>query len=161
LKGLLRREVPSTFANVKALYADPAKRTVIPELVHNFLLSLEGDNTETNGSTPKTLVWTWYFLAQHYDHHRTRDTKKALEYINKALEASPTLVELQMTLARIHKHMGDVAGAMDIMNKARESDLKDRFINTKCAKYQLRNNCNEEALKTMSLFTRVCNDEFS
>jgi peptide alpha-N-acetyltransferase len=40
------------------------------------------------------------------------------------------------------------------MNAAREMDLKDRYINTKCAKYQLRNDENQNAIDTMGLFTR-------
>lgn len=62
-----------------------------------------------------------------------------------------------MTLARIHKHAGNLQKAMEKMDEARLLDTKDRYINTKCAKYQLRNDCNEDALKTMSLFTRVRN----
>jgi len=156
---LLERGVPSTFANIKALYRDPVKREIFPRLVHKLLEAKEAgtkenQKTEANGDSAGSIKWVLYFLAQHYDHYRTRDSKKALEYINRANEVSPT-VEVQMTLARIHKHMGDLQQAMEIMDNARESDLKDRFINTKCAKYQLRNNCSEEALKTMSLFTRV------
>lgn len=155
---LLQRGVPSTFANIKALYRDPAKREVVPQLVHKLLKAEEAkakecEKTEANGDSAGSIKWVLYFLAQHYDHYRTRDSKKALEYINRAIEVS-TAVEVQMTLARIHKHMGHLQQAMEIMSKARESDLKDRFINTKCAKYQLRNDCNEEALQTMSLFTR-------
>jgi len=33
-------------------------------------------------------------------------------------------------------------------------DLKDRYINTKCAKYQLRNDQHSDAISTMGLFTR-------
>lgn len=128
---------------------------MIPELVHRILESKETEKTESSGDAPDSIKWTLYFLSQHYDHYRTRDSNKALEYINRAIEASPSTVEVQMTLARIHKHMGDLQSAMEIMNKARESDLKDRFINSKCAKYQLRNDCTDEALQTMSLFTRV------
>lgn len=151
---LLQRGVPSTFANIKALYRDPLKRKVIPELVHKLLQTEEGEKPAANGDAPDSMKWILYFLAQHYDHYRTRDSKKALEYINRAIEISPA-VEMQMTLARIYKHMGDSQKAMEIMNQARETDLKDRFINTKCAKYQLRNDCSDEALKTMGLFTRV------
>ena len=151
---LLERGVPSTFANIKALYCDPVKRVVIPELVHKLLESKEVESTQTNGDIPESIQWCLYFLAQHYDHHRTRDSQKALEYINRAIESCPT-VEAQMTLARIYKHMGDLQKAVGIMNEARETDLKDRFINSKCAKYQLRSNCSDEALTTMSLFTRV------
>ena len=150
----MERGVPSTFANIKALYCDPVKRVVVPELVHKLLESTEAESAQTNGDAPEPIQWCLYFLAQHYDHHRTRDSQKALEYINRAIESCPT-VEAQMTLARIHKHMGDLQKAVEIMNKARETDLKDRFINSKCAKYQLRINYSDEALKTMGLFTRV------
>ena len=40
------------------------------------------------------------------------------------------------------------------MNIARELDLQDRFINSKCAKYMLRVNQVEEAEKILALFTR-------
>jgi len=45
--------------------------------------------------------------------------------------------------------------AMKAMNDARELDLQDRFINSKCVKYMLRNNQAEEAEKTIGYFTRV------
>lgn len=40
------------------------------------------------------------------------------------------------------------------MNEARELDLQDRFINSKCAKYLLRIGKIEEAEKILGLFTR-------
>lgn len=40
------------------------------------------------------------------------------------------------------------------MNAARQMDERDRYINTKCAKYQLRNHENDAAIQTMSKFTR-------
>lgn len=40
------------------------------------------------------------------------------------------------------------------MNEARELDLQDRFINSKCAKYLLRVGKIEEAEKMLGLFTR-------
>lgn len=100
-------------------------------------------------------LWSMYFLGQHYDHYRTRDAEKALKFINEAAVLSPETVELHMTLARIHKHAGNLQKAMEKMDEARLLDTKDRYINTKCAKYQLRNDRNEDALKTMGLFTRV------
>ncbi|KAG0633342.1 NMDA receptor-regulated protein 1-domain-containing protein [Tuber brumale] len=162
LQKLLKKGVPSTFANIKALYADTVKREAILELVKGYLASMGTEeeastNGETNGDKLKPSefkLWTLYFLTQHYDHYRTRDTTKASEYLNQALELSSGTLELHMTQARIHKHSGDFQKAMERMNRARELDTKDRYINTKCAKYQLRNDRNEDALKTMSLFTR-------
>ena len=45
--------------------------------------------------------------------------------------------------------------AARVMNDARELDLQDRFINSKSAKYYIRNDKIEEAEKILGLFTRV------
>jgi tetratricopeptide (TPR) repeat protein len=154
LSAKLKKGVPSTFANIKALYADDAKRKTIFELVNSYYEAQEQEG-ETNGSGPSQYrLWTLYFLAQHYDHYRTRNMEKALEYLNKALELAPETVELHMTMARVYKHAGDLQKAAQKMDEARNLDKSDRYINTKTAKYQLRNDQNDDALKTMSLFTR-------
>ena len=74
LQGKLRKGVPSTFANIKALYADTAKRETIFDLVNSYYEDQEKENKEQNGTTSPTnfRLWTIYFLAQHYDHYRTR-----------------------------------------------------------------------------------------
>ncbi|KAI5282319.1 hypothetical protein KEM54_002847 [Ascosphaera aggregata] len=59
-----------------------------------------------------------------------------------------------MTKARIYKHYGDLGKAAEVMEEARKLDIKDRYINSKAAKYQLRNNDNEGALDNVSKFTR-------
>lgn len=157
LSAKLKKGVPSTFANIKALYADDAKRQTIFELVNSYNEAQEQgkENGETNGSGPSQFrLWTLYFLAQHYDHYRTRNMDKALECLNKALKLAPNTVEFHMTTARVYKHAGDLQKAAQKMDEARILDKSDRYINTKTAKYQLRNDQNEDALKTMSLFTR-------
>lgn len=47
------------------------------------------------------ILWTYYYLAQHYDHQK--DSAKALQYINMAIEHTPTLIELFVTKGRIYK----------------------------------------------------------
>lgn len=156
---MLSKGVPSTFANVKALYDDESKRKTIEELVNSFVgekATMNGSaDTHANGETPdKFQQSVLYFLAQHYNYHKSRDLKKAMEFVDRALEADPKSVDCTMTKARILKHMGEPAKAAETMNAARELDTRDRYINTKCAKYQLRNNENDKALETMSKFTR-------
>jgi peptide alpha-N-acetyltransferase len=102
---------------------------------------------------PTALLWTLYFLAQHFDFKR--ETEQAMGYINRAIEHTPTLVELYMAKGRILKHAGDHVAAMGALNEARELDLQDRFINTKCTKYMLRADNMAEAEKTAVLFTRA------
>lgn len=163
----LNRAAPSTFASLKALYGDVAKREVLQELVEAFLAKLreekppvENGDKQANGTSDSqnVLIYTLYYLSQHHDHWRIRDTDKAFTYINEALELAPDNAdqgELRLGLARILKHAGDSKTAMDEMDKARQMDKSDRYYNTKCSKYMLRNDCNEEAIKTMGLFTRV------
>lgn len=78
-----------------------------------------------------------------------------MELIDRAIDHTPTLVELLMTKARIFKHLGQPDKAMATMNEARELDLQDRYVNTKCTKYMLRNDKVEEAENTITLFIRV------
>lgn len=50
---------------------------------------------------PTTLLWVQYFLAQHYD--MVDQQTLALEYINTAIESTPTLIELFLIKAKIYK----------------------------------------------------------
>lgn len=47
------------------------------------------------------LLWAYYFLAQHFDY--LGNTSKALEYINTAIDHTPTLIELFLAKARLYK----------------------------------------------------------
>lgn len=154
---MLQKGVPSTFNNVKALYIDPAKRQTIQDLVEGYSKEEQrvNGNAETNGDhLDRFQESTLFFLAQHYNYKLTRDLKKALVLTERLIDMFPKTYDYTMTKARILKHQGNTLEASKLMNDAREIDLRDRFINTKCAKYQLRNNENDNALKTMSKFTK-------
>ncbi|RIA85284.1 NMDA receptor-regulated protein 1-domain-containing protein [Glomus cerebriforme] len=159
MQAALRKGVPSLFVNLKKLYVDPIKEIIVEKLVEEYLQNLKTHNTFTKSSNiddeieqPTAYLWTLYLLAQHYDNKR--DIMKALKLIDEAIEHTPTLVELYMTKGRILKHGGNFNEAMKVMDEARELDLQDRFINSKCTKYMLRNDQPKEALKTIGLFTR-------
>ncbi|KAL9091595.1 MAG: hypothetical protein Q9159_001333 [Coniocarpon cinnabarinum] len=157
LRRMLRKGVPSTFNNVKSLYANPAKRQTIQDLVESYKDEKQQVNGDTSNHDDSSSRWEQsilYFLAQHYNYYLTRDLNKAMTYINRLIELDPKTYDWHMTKARIFKHLGQPAEAAKHMNIAREIDLRDRWINCKCAKYQLRNNESNVALNTMSKFTR-------
>ena len=160
LQRMLHKGVPSTFANLKALYTNHFKRTCIQELVESYAFGTHSPQpngsveTQANGHSSPFESSAFYFLAQHYNYHLTRDLAKATKSIDKALELLPESVDFHMTKARIWKHYGNTSKASETMEKARSLDPRDRYINSKAAKYQLRNNENETALTTMSKFTR-------
>jgi len=143
---------------LKHLYSDVTKREILPVVAQQYIDSDRSEANEEpkrNGDTSKGASAAFYFLAQHYNYYLSRDLDKAMEYIQKAIELEPESVDFHMTKARIWKHYGDTQKASEVMEKARSLDTRDRHINTKAAKYQLRNNESEAALKTMGLFTRA------
>jgi N-alpha-acetyltransferase 15/16, NatA auxiliary subunit len=160
LQRMLRKGVPSTFANIKHLYSDSSKLEIIQDLAERYA---KGEvQTQVNGSANSSLDGdssrfhssALYFLAQHYNYHSSRNLSKALQRIDEALELDPKSVDFHQTKARTLKYLGAIPEAMEIMEKARSLDERDRAINSKCAKYQLRNDQNAKALDTMSKFTR-------
>ncbi|KAF7716912.1 N-terminal acetyltransferase A, auxiliary subunit [Penicillium ucsense] len=152
LQRMLKKGVPSLFANIKLLYTNPAKRDAVQELVEGYVSSPQQNGS--TGNKDEFLASSYYFLAQHYNYYLSRDLTKAMENVDKAIEIAPKAVEYQMTKARIWKHHGNTVRAAEEMEKARLLDEKDRYINSKAAKYQLRNNENDKALDNMSKFTR-------
>lgn len=148
--GQLKRGVPATFVNVKPLYKNKQKRVIIASIVTDFCAS------QVPQLPPSVSVWASYFLAQHHLH--VGDLTAAMDHIDKAIDHSPTLVELYIVKARITKHLGRFTEASDIMQQGRSLDLQDRFINSKTAKYLFRANKVNEAIDTVSLFTKLEDD---
>ncbi|XP_058466641.1 N-alpha-acetyltransferase 16, NatA auxiliary subunit [Malaya genurostris] len=160
LRRNLRKGVPPLFVNLSSLYRDENKIRVITELVEDYHQNLTSSGyfsaADKEQNLPKepasALLWTLYYLAQHYDH--LRESEKALDFINAAIEHTPTLIELFVTKARIYKHAGDVLEAVKWMDEAQSLDTADRYINSKCAKYMLRANQIKEAEDICAKFTR-------
>ncbi|ATY65926.1 acetyltransferase catalytic subunit (NAT1) [Cordyceps militaris] len=148
---MLNKGVPSTFANLKHLYSDQFKKETLVKLAEEYLHSQLSDSDSKDKGEAAAL----FYLAQHHNYHKSRNLAKAMEYIEKAIAKDSKSVDYHMTKARILKHSGNLQKAADMMDYARALDLKDRYINSKAAKYQLRNNQNEKALKTVGLFTRA------
>lgn len=160
LQHMLYKGIPSTFANVKALYSDEVKRETVQALVESYAA---GNHSQVNSSAEKQVNGDThsvfensvrYFLAQHYSYHLSRDLERAMKLADEGIALNPDSVDYHMTKARILKHNGNIQKASEVMEKARSLDVRDRYINTKAAKYQLRNNDNEAAIEIMGKFTR-------
>ncbi|XP_066562716.1 N-alpha-acetyltransferase 16, NatA auxiliary subunit [Amia ocellicauda] len=148
---------PPLFTTLKSLYSNQEKVAVIQELVTGYESSLKtcdlfSPNESGEKEPPTTLLWVRYFLAQHFDKLGKRAL--ALEYINAAIESTPTLIELFYVKAKIYKHAGNLKEAAKWMDEAQSLDTADRFINSKCAKYMLRAGMIKEAEEMCSKFTR-------
>ncbi|XP_008288099.1 N-alpha-acetyltransferase 15, NatA auxiliary subunit-like [Stegastes partitus] len=131
--------------------------TIIEELVVGFESCLKScrmfsENDDGKEEPPTTLLWVQYFLAQHFDF--IGQPNLALEYINAAIDSTPTLIELFLIKAKIYKHAGNIKEAARWMDEAQALDTADRFINSKCAKYMLKAGLVKEAEEMCSKFTR-------
>ena len=161
LQHMLHKGIPSLFANLKALYTDSTKRDMLQALVEGYasgeaLPQMNGSaEKQTNGEVDHFHLSVQYFLSQHYNYCLSRNLSKAMKHIDEALKSAPRSVDYHMTKARIWKHYGNSQKAAEIMEYARTLDVRDRYINTKAAKYQLRNNENEAAISNMGKFTRT------
>ncbi|KAB5570955.1 hypothetical protein PHYPO_G00219410 [Pangasianodon hypophthalmus] len=148
---------PPLFTTLKSLYHDKEKVSVIEQMVVSYEASLRScrmfsQNDDGKTEPPTTLLWVQYFLAQHFDHIGQHAV--ALEYINTAIESTPTLIELFLIKAKIYKHAGNIQEAARWMDEAQALDTADRFINSKCAKYLLKAGLIKEAEEMCSKFTR-------
>lgn len=99
--------MPPLFVNLRSLYTDQQKVDIIQSLVLQYKEALKAhehfsDQEKDNPREPASaLLWTYYYLAQHYDHLGL--TEKALNEIDAAIEHTPTLIELFVTKGRIYK----------------------------------------------------------
>ncbi|KAL8581006.1 N-alpha-acetyltransferase 15, NatA auxiliary subunit [Nucella lapillus] len=157
LQNALRKGVPPLFVVLRPLYKDPEKVKIIEDIALGYVDCLKENNRfDKEGSgdeEPATaLLWTYYFLAHHYD--QLRNLQKALFYVDEGLIHTPLLIELYVLKAKIYKHAGDLDSAVKMMDEAQSLDTADRYINSKCAKYMLRANMVQEACEMCSKFTR-------
>lgn len=158
LKRAIRKGVPPLFKAVKQFLKVQKKMDIIEKLVTGYVRNLTtSERFDENGSgekePPTCLLWSYYFLAQLYDYKG--EYKVALEFIDKAIEHTPTLVDLYIIKGKICKHCGSFYEAVKCLDEAQSLDTADRFINYKCSKYMLRANLVKESLDIASKFTRV------
>lgn len=132
LRRGLRKGIPPLFVNVRSLHQQSEKANIIESLTlqyfENLTRSGHFSREDADAGLPvepaSALVWTALFLAQHYDY--MRDTDRALEYINVAIDHTPTLIELLITKGRIYKHAGDAVEAYVWLEEAQSMDTADR-----------------------------------
>lgn len=160
LRRHLRKGVPPLFKEISNLYKDEKKLKRIESIVQDYVKNLTErgyfdakTSKEAEKEAPTTLLWTYYYLAQHLDY--IGEKQRSLEYINKAIDHTPTLVELYMVKGKIYKHDGDLYEAVKCFDEAQSLDTADRYINYKCSKYMLRANMIKQAEEIASKFTRV------
>lgn len=140
IKPYFRKALPSLFSQIKCLYKNSEKVKIIEKNFKENNESLKTKGTFTDSKeeqeTPCCLLWSYMVLAQHYDLLKKYDL--AVENINKALDHTPTLIELYLVKAKIYKHLKSFPEAIELSDQARKLDLADRYLNNQAIKYLLK-----------------------
>lgn len=158
LSRSIKKGIQPLFKLVREIYKDSEKVQIIEDLLlgyernlkdHAHLSADVGDKCKED---PTTELFTWYYLAQHYDH--TRMYQKALSYIDKCLDHTGTFIEAHAMKGQIYKHAGDVSEAVKYLEDTQSLDTADRCMNCWCARYMLCADMVKEAEAMCSKFTR-------
>lgn len=101
---------------------------------------------------PATLVWAWFLRAGL--HELSGELTEGIALLDKCLEKDSSNVDAYELKSRLLRSAGDIKAAAQCLDKGRDLDLSDRYINNQTTKYLLQAGEADEALKRISLFTR-------
>jgi peptide alpha-N-acetyltransferase len=153
---MIKKGVPSMLRDFKNLYSTPSKVDAIFQMLSGFIAQMDKDMTLQAGDEeeqdPTIYLWLNYYMANHYLF--VSDFTKAFEYIDKCIEHTPTVVELYTMKAKIFKHAGDHEKAFFFYNEGRALDTADRYLNARCARYQIKLDQIEEVEKLIFPFSK-------
>jgi len=144
LRPRLRKGIPSIFRMLRPFYFQEGKPALVEQLFNTYLTHLAEEPSwfgprpgETDASPPSrcdeeppsSMLFSLMVMGEHYDF--LGRTTKAMEYVDRAIDHTPTFVEIYMTKARVLKHAGDFVESAKCYDEVRQMDLADRFLNTK------------------------------
>ncbi|KAH6756597.1 tetratricopeptide repeat protein [Perilla frutescens var. hirtella] len=155
VRPFLTKGVPSLFSDLSPLYDHPGKADILEQLILELEHAIKTTGAypgRVDKEPPSTLMWTLFYLAQHYDRRSQYDV--ALKKIDEAIEHTPTVIDLYSVKSRIIKHAGDPVAAAALADEARCMDLADRYVNSECVKRMLQADQVALAEKTAVLFTK-------
>jgi hypothetical protein len=99
---------------------------------------------------PLHISWVYFYASQHYLF--LAELEKAFNYINLAIDLTPSVVEFYMVASKILKHGYMMDKSILAYDKARLLDVGDRYLNAKTAKLYLREGNIEKSSELMKLF---------
>lgn len=131
IRPLLIKGVPSIMMDLREFYNDQAKVTIIGNYLSASVESMEREMTLREGDDdeqdPTVLLWLYYFMSQH--NLFQNKIAEALTFVNKAIDHTPTLLELYTLKGKIYQKAGDRVKSAELYEEARNLDMADRAIN--------------------------------
>ena len=148
----LQITLPSFFTNIKFIYKlQPHKIPIIQKILDKYLSNLKANSKVSDDlDLPVHKSWLYYYAAQHYLF--LCDLEEAVNYINLAIDITPSVIEFYMVLSKIFNHSYMRNHAIQAYDKARKLDVGDRYLNAKMAKMYLRKGEIEKNIEIMCYF---------
>ena len=97
--------IPSFFINIKFIYQlQPHKIILIQKILDKYLSNVKANSKVSDElNLPLHKSWLYFYASQHYLF--LCDLEQALDYINLALDITPSVIEFYMLAAKIFKHI--------------------------------------------------------
>nr|CCC93718.1 unnamed protein product [Trypanosoma congolense IL3000] len=151
----VKKMIPSLFSVLKSLYKHADRTKIIGEVFKKWENELcAGDFSSFDGiKNPTYILWIWVYLASHYC--RTGQYGLGLQYIERAIDHTPTLDLLYLMKAKIQARNNQLDEAAASADMARKLDLQDKYLNGKAAKYFFRANRIAEGEERMLMFYKA------
>ena len=108
-----------------------------------------GDDAEQD---PSALYWAWYLRAGL--HELAAEYTEGMVFVDKCIAHTPEEVDAYELKARFLKASGSISEAAMCLDKGREMDTQDRYINNQTTLYMLQAGNEADALNRISMFTR-------
>jgi tetratricopeptide (TPR) repeat protein len=153
IKNNIETTNPSTIVNLKWVY-DYSKEKF--EVLKNYFIELENEHdkegTVYGSDIIPSLSWFYFILSSHYK--LCKEYEKALNYINKAIDLTPSVIEFFTLKSVILKRVYQFDASEKSYEKAKKLDVGDRYLNAKHAKTAIRNNDINKSLDIMQEFVK-------
>ena len=163
MRPMIIKGVPSLMMDLREFYVVPEKVEMIGAYLDQCLNSMESEMTLTAGDDdeqdPTVMLWLLYFQAQH--NLFQGKLSDAMNFVNRAIEHTPTLLELYTLKGIIYQKSGDRQKAAELHEEARNLDKADRAINAISAMFTLKNGQVELGTSIMDIFVKDCGYDVS
>ena len=144
--------IPSIFINIQFIYKlQPHKIKIIQKILDKYNANIKSSSKiNDNLDLPIHVAWIYFYEAQHYLF--LSELEEAINYINVAIDITPSVIEFYMVAAKIFKHSYMIDNYILAYDKARMLDVGDRYLNAKTAKIYLRSGDIEKNSELMKEF---------
>ena len=155
---LLQEESPGKLCRVTDavdVKSHPNFLTLV-QLADSYIENLQSHNKfaidDDKEESPSTILWAWYLRAGL--HELATEYLQGIALLDQCLDHTPTAVDIYELKARLLQGAGNIQAAVECLDKGRDLDKQDRYINNQTTKYMLQAGMRETALERISLFTK-------